>query len=163
MARIVIIDEVGNALKALKKAGKTIAIAESCTGGLISHKITSIQGSSENFIMGLVAYTNEIKNTLLKVGLNLLNTFGAVSVEVAKEMARGICKLAGADIGISITGYADGDHAGEVIMGVHYEDDNRTDVKNFKFNGDRDDVKEQAAMAVIDEINRISEEENEDA
>ncbi len=84
----------------------TIATAESCTGGLISERITQVPGSSEVFGCGVCAYANEIKQRVLGVSEDTLAQFGAVSEQTAMEMAKGVRKLAGADIGVSTTGIA---------------------------------------------------------
>lgn len=96
--------------EALKEAiisrGLKLAAAESCTGGLVSHRITNISGSSEYFPGGIVAYSYEAKVNLLGVSWDTLNAQGAVSRETVIEMARGARKLFGADIGISVSGIA---------------------------------------------------------
>ena len=152
MVKIELIDETGNAARILKTAGKTIAVAESCTGGLLSHKLTNIKGSSDFFLMGIVAYSPEIKADLLKLDRKILKTYGAVSPEAAEKMAEGVAGLAGADIGLSVTGFADGERAGEVYLGIHRTDTGTTEVKAFHFPGKREDVKEQAAMAALEVI-----------
>ena len=90
----------------LKKAGKTLATAESCTGGLLSKRITDIPGSSEVFHMGCVTYANEAKEALLFVPHEILERHGAVSEETAKAMAEGIVQRSGSSIGVGITGIA---------------------------------------------------------
>ncbi|HDS09267.1 MAG TPA: nicotinamide-nucleotide amidohydrolase family protein, partial [Firmicutes bacterium] len=92
--------------KMLLKNKKTVAFAESCTGGLVGDRITNVPGSSEYFLGSVVSYSNKLKESLLKVSKSVLSKFGAVSSETAEEMARGIRRLTGADIGISITGIA---------------------------------------------------------
>ena len=84
----------------------TLAIAESCTGGLISHTVTNIPGSSAFFQMGIVSYSNTAKVNLLNVQRKTLQRHGAVSSQTAEEMAQGIRIKAGADIGLSTTGIA---------------------------------------------------------
>ena len=91
---------------ALRSAGKTLATAESCTGGLISKRITDVSGSSEVFLGGCVTYANEAKMALLGVRAETLEAYGAVSEETAREMARGTRERLGADIGVSATGIA---------------------------------------------------------
>jgi len=86
--------------------GYKLATAESCTGGLVSHRITNISGSSEYFPGGMVAYSYEAKANLLGVAWDTLNAHGAVSEETALEMARSARKLFGADIGVSVSGIA---------------------------------------------------------
>lgn len=90
----------------LKKQGKTLATAESCTGGLLAKRITDIPGSSAVFNMGCVTYANEAKEALLYVPHDILASHGAVSEETARAMAEGIVKRSGSDIGIGITGIA---------------------------------------------------------
>jgi PncC family amidohydrolase len=86
--------------------GQTIASAESCTGGGIAYRITTIPGSSAYFVGGIVAYTNDLKAKLLGVRQETLDQRGAVSEECAREMAEGICRMTGASIGVSTTGIA---------------------------------------------------------
>jgi len=90
----------------LLKHHLTLATAESCTGGLISHRLTDVPGSSEYFRGGIVAYANEIKERLLGVKPETLKTHGAVSAETALEMALGAQRVLGTDIAVSVTGIA---------------------------------------------------------
>ncbi len=90
----------------LTDAGLTIAAAESCTGGLISHRITNVSGSSSYFLGGIVAYSNDAKMRVLGVSRRSLELHGAVSEQVALEMARGVRRLLHSDIAISATGIA---------------------------------------------------------
>ncbi len=96
-------DVVGNILKSL---GKTLAVAESCTGGLISHMLTQAPGSSDYFLLGAVTYSNEAKTRVLSVSPETIARFGAVSTETAAEMAEGARRVAGADFGLSTSGIA---------------------------------------------------------
>lgn len=93
-------------VKKLIEQKKTVATAESCTGGLVSKRITEVNGSSGVFECGVCSYANRIKNKILGVDNETLNTVGAVSPETAEQMARGVRKLANADFGISTTGIA---------------------------------------------------------
>lgn len=93
-------------LKLLAQNKKTLALAESCTGGLLSHRLTNIPGSSQSFKGGIVAYSNEVKITELGVLTQTLDQFGAVSGPTALEMAEGVRQKLQADIGIAITGIA---------------------------------------------------------
>lgn len=86
--------------------GKFISTAESCTGGLVASYLTSIPGSSDYFATGIVSYSNEAKMKLLNVNSKTLDKFGAVSEEVAREMATGSMKVASSDIAVSVTGVA---------------------------------------------------------
>ncbi|MDD5302948.1 MAG: nicotinamide-nucleotide amidohydrolase family protein, partial [Elusimicrobia bacterium] len=90
----------------LKKRGLTLAVAESCTGGLLGARLTSVPGSSAWFRGGVIAYDNSVKTKLLGVRAALLKKHGAVSAECAEAMAKGARKAAGADIGVAITGVA---------------------------------------------------------
>ncbi len=90
----------------LLKGTMTLATAESCTGGLIGHRLTNVPGSSEYFLGGVVAYSYDAKEHLLGVQHNTLYDHGAVSPETAIEMARGVRRALGADIGLSVTGIA---------------------------------------------------------
>ena len=83
-----------------------IAVAESCTGGYISHMITNISGASKVFERGIVSYSNEAKIEILKVDPGLIQKFGAVSTQVAKKMAENVRSIANVDIGIGISGIA---------------------------------------------------------
>jgi len=90
----------------LMKVGVTLALAESCTGGLLGQRITSVPGSSDYFLGGIVSYSNEAKKSLLGVSATTLSEHGAVSLETAREMVHGAMKAFGSDIGIAITGVA---------------------------------------------------------
>jgi nicotinamide-nucleotide amidase len=90
----------------LTSAGKTVATAESCTGGLVAKMLTDISGSSSYFLGSIVAYSNDVKHDLLKVPTELLQEYGAVSAQVAEAMAAGIRNVIGADYGLSLTGIA---------------------------------------------------------
>lgn len=91
---------------ALRKHGWTLALGESCTGGLVAHRITEVAGSSEYFVGGVVAYSNPIKTAMLQVSQETLDRLGAVSEQTAREMARGARSELGADVGLSVTGIA---------------------------------------------------------
>jgi PncC family amidohydrolase len=92
--------------KALKAQGWTLGLAESCTGGLIAHRVTNVPGSSEYFLGGVVSYADAVKQAVLGVRKETLIQHGAVSRRCALEMARGIRPLLGADIGVAVTGIA---------------------------------------------------------
>ncbi len=118
-------------VRRLKESGKTIATAESCTGGLIAKRITDISGSSAVFLGGCVTYANSAKEGLIGVSHESLEEFGAVSEQVALEMAKGVRRAVGADIAISTTGIAgpDGGSAekpvGTVWVGISSEKGDR--------------------------------------
>jgi nicotinamide-nucleotide amidase len=90
----------------LAEKGLTLAVAESCTGGGLAEEITAVAGSSEYFNRGFIVYSNQAKQDCLNVSSETLECYGAVSVEVAREMAQGLLKYPGVDVGISITGIA---------------------------------------------------------
>ena len=90
----------------LRERGLTLAVAESCTGGLLGGRITAIPGSSDYFLGGVIAYSNALKQSLLGVPADTLAAHGAVSEETACAMAAGVLRATGADLGISITGIA---------------------------------------------------------
>ena len=101
------IDSLENAvIEALRKQGRTLAVAESCTGGLIAKRITDISGCSDVFMGGCVTYSNEAKQALLGVKAETLAAHGAVSAETAMEMARGVRERLGTHVGVSATGIA---------------------------------------------------------
>ncbi|SOB87867.1 nicotinamide-nucleotide amidase [Sphingomonas guangdongensis] len=93
-------------VEANRAAGRRIAVAESCTAGLVSAAITEVAGSSDVFEGGFVTYSNEAKAKLLKVSGEVLETFGAVSVATAWQMAQGALRLSDADVAVAITGIA---------------------------------------------------------
>jgi PncC family amidohydrolase len=137
----------------LTQRGLTLAVAESCTGGLISHSITNIPGASNYFLMGVVAYSNEAKEKLLGVERPLLDNFGAVSRDVALAMARGIRNTAHTDVGVGVTGIA-GPQGGTpekpvglVFIAVVTAELER--VERHIFAGDRSAIKRQAADAAL--------------
>lgn len=145
-------------LKAL--AGKTLATAESCTGGGIGAALTAIPGSSAVYKGGVISYTNEVKHNLLGVDYALLDTFGAVSAPVAEAMAAGARKALKADIAVSVTGLAGpgGDDFGHPVGRVYigYCDAEVTLHREFTFPGDREEVRKQAveeALKLILELN----------
>ena len=133
--------------------GKTISCAESCTGGLIGATITSVPGASSVFLGGVVSYSNDIKRSLLNVPEEELSKFGAVSIQVAKSMARGVSKLTGSDFSVATTGIAGpggavpGKPVGTVCIGV--SDGCRSLASVFCFKGNRDEVRIQATYEAI--------------
>lgn len=134
----------------------TIALAESCTGGLVSSYLVENSGISESLLEACVTYTNEAKNKRLGVSKETLNTFGAVSWQTAEEMAIGIANSSGADIGLATTGIAGPSGASEekpvglVYIGIYYNGE----VKSMKklFTGDRNKIREKAARTALNEL-----------
>ena len=136
----------------------TVATAESCTAGLIAARIGDKSGVSEIFSEGFVTYSNEAKEKNLGVPHKLLENFGAVSEQVARAMAEGVCKVSGARLGLSATGIAgptggtDQKPVGLVYMGVCL--DGETTVVKRIFAGDRSQVRAQTVETVFDEVKK---------
>ena len=130
-----------------------IATAESCTGGLLSHTLTNISGSSDFFDRGIISYSNEAKNELLDVPKDIIEKYGAVSEEVAGLMADGVRRKYNVDIGLSTTGIAgpsgstENKPVGLVYIGFSIK--NKKIVKKFNFHGDRLQNKESTCNAVL--------------
>jgi nicotinamide-nucleotide amidase len=101
-----LLDSARKVIDANRSRGKTVAVAESCTGGLISAALTEIPGSSDVFLAGFVTYANEAKIDMVGVSRDVLETFGAVSVAVAWSMAQGALARSDADVAVAITGVA---------------------------------------------------------
>jgi len=140
----------------LLKNRLTLAVAESCTGGLIGDRITDVAGSSVYFKEGIVAYSNDAKMRILGVKEETLNEFGAVSREAALEMARGVQRISGADIGLATTGIA-GPTGGtpQKPVGLVYIALVRPEVgieicKEFRFSGQRREIKESTVTNALD-------------
>ena len=132
---------------------KTLATAESCTGGMIGEWITAVAGSSKFYKGGIISYTNEIKNALLGVNAELLEKEGAVSAPVAAAMAEGARRALCADAAISVTGLAgpSGDDRGTPVGTVYigYTDEGGTETVCLHFDGNREAVRAQAAQAAL--------------
>lgn len=137
----------------LRAAGATVSTAESCTGGLVAARITSVSGASEAFKYGAVTYCNEAKNKILGVEKETLETLGAVSTKTAEEMAAGVRKIMNAEIGVSVTGLAgpnggEGKPVGLVFVAVN--SDKYSEVTENHFSGDRISVRNQAADKALE-------------
>ena len=134
-------------------SGKTLATAESCTGGMIGAYITAVPGSSAVYKGGIISYTNEIKQNLLGVDKTLLEKEGAVSAPVAKAMAEGARRALRADLAVSVTGLAGpgGDDYGNPVGTVYigYADEKGAEAFSYCFAGDRDSVRNQATEAAL--------------
>lgn len=139
--------------KMLSMSKKTLAIAESCTGGLLASRITDIPGSSNYFKLGLVTYSNESKNKLLNIPIETIKKYGAVSKEVASLMAKNVRKLAGASYGIGITGIAGPTGATDKkpigLVYIALSDKEKTICKEFHFIGTRGLIKYKSTQAVL--------------
>ena len=137
----------------LARVGKTLAVAESCTGGLLAKLITDIPGSSRYFACGWVTYSNEAKSRELDVPPAMIEEYGAVSEQVARAMAQGARRKAGTDYAISITGIAGpGGGTEQKPVGLVYiavGDHDGTDASRFVFSFDRDSVRVRAAQTAL--------------
>ncbi len=142
----------------LETKGLTVAVAESCTGGLISQRLTSVPGSSVYFDRGVVTYSDRAKVALLKVPETLIRQKGAVSGEVAQAMAERVRELSGADLGLAVTGIA-GPTGGtkEKPVGLVYlalAGKRTAVVRSHLFSGDRDGIRYRASQAALDLLRR---------
>jgi PncC family amidohydrolase len=139
--------------KLLSQRRLTVALGESCTGGLVGHRLTNVAGSSEYFLGDIVAYSYDAKERLLGVVHNTLYEHGAVSPETALEMARGARKALSADIGVSVTGIAGpgggmpGKPVGLVYIALSARDRER--VERFVWEEDREGNKRLSADAAL--------------
>ncbi|MFH0809590.1 MAG: CinA family nicotinamide mononucleotide deamidase-related protein [Pseudomonadota bacterium] len=142
----------------LREAGRTLAVAESCTGGLIGHLITEVAGSSKYFDRGLVTYSNRAKMELLGVPEDVPRSFGAVSAECAAAMASGLRERARSGLALSVTGIAgpgggsEAKPVGTVWFGLADEQGTRTRVACFE--GGRSEIKTAAAWTALDWLRR---------
>jgi len=137
----------------LRQRNMKLALAESCTGGLVGHRITNVPGASGYFLGGIIAYANTAKSVLLGVALNTLQAHGAVSRETALEMAHGARKALGADIALSVSGVAGpggglpGKSVGTTWVGLSAPDGEWA--RLFHFDGDRGENKALATDAAL--------------
>ncbi len=144
--------------KMLKESGKTLAVAESCTGGLIGMRLTDVPGSSAYYLEGAITYSNEAKVRTLNVPEKIIAEHGAVSSETAEAMALGIKDRAKADYGLSVTGIAGPDGGsdekpvGTVFIG--YADKNQARSVKFVFPGDRELIRWRSSQAALDYLRR---------
>ncbi|MFQ5899723.1 MAG: nicotinamide-nucleotide amidohydrolase family protein [Candidatus Methylomirabilia bacterium] len=142
----------------LAEQRRTLAVAESCTGGLLGHRITNVPGSSAYFERGVVVYSNRAKEELLGVPRELLVAHGAVSAEVAEAMARGICRRSGARLGLAITGIAgpEGGTPSKPVGTVYIALATPEGVSGarFHFAGDRESVKWESTQMALDLLRR---------
>ncbi|HVB07525.1 MAG TPA: competence/damage-inducible protein A, partial [Candidatus Acidoferrales bacterium] len=144
--------------KDLHEHRATIAVAESCTGGMLAARLTNVPGSSSYFLGGVVSYSNDLKSAWVDVPKELIEAKGAVSSEVALAMADGIRRRTGATLGVGVTGIAGpGGATPEKPVGlVHIAvaDEKGTKERNFRFPGDRDRIRHQATQASLDMVRR---------
>jgi nicotinamide-nucleotide amidase len=135
-----------------------IAVAESCTGGLLGGRLTAIPGSSDVFLGGVISYSDDVKRQKLGVRSETLAAHGAVSENVAREMAEGACREFGAAVGIAVTGIAGPGGGtpekpeGTVWLAVHAN--GLTQTSGRRFVGDREEIRQRAAQAALDMVRR---------
>lgn len=133
--------------------GRTLATAESCTGGMVGAALTAVPGSSKVYKGGVISYWSEIKHALLGVEEAALKQFGPVSSQVAAQMAKGARVALDADIAVSVTGLAGpggdefGNRVGTVFIG--YADESGAIWEEYHFSGDREAVRQQAVGAAL--------------
>lgn len=146
--------EIDNLLAtALRQSGQTLALAESCTGGMIAARITALPGSSAYFSGGVVAYSNAVKAALLRVPEELLASHGAVSDEVARAMADGARLVIGSDLALSVTGIAGPDGgtaekpAGTVFIALSSH--SGCTAHRYLFQGDRAAVRQRTTEQAL--------------
>ena len=134
-------------------SGKTLATAESCTGGAIGAALTAVPGSSAVYKGGIISYCNEVKEALLQVDAGTLQELGAVSGPVAQQMALGAKAALQADVAVSVTGLAGpaGDEYGHSVgtVFIGYADVQRALFRGYLFSGDREQVRTEAVRAAL--------------
>jgi len=142
----------------LTERGKTISVAESCTGGLIGHRLTNVPGSSDYFCGGVVSYSNQSKVDILEVSAETIKKYGAVSDETAQEMARGIRERMNSDLGLAVTGIAGPDGGskdkpvGTVYIGLCSGEEVFS--RRYRFWGRRKQIKLNTSMMTLDWVRR---------
>ncbi len=147
------ISEATECAALLMEKGLRLALAESCTGGLLGHKITNVEGSSAFFTGAVVAYANSAKEELLGVPGDIIREFGAVSSECAELMAKGARERLKSDIGVAITGIAGpgggspDKPVGTVFIAISGGKEDVTE--RLSLSGDREEIKDQAARAAL--------------
>ena len=142
----------------LMMRGATLAVAESCTGGLLGQRITSVPGSSHYFLGGVVCYSDKLKTKLVGVPESMLKRKGAVSAEVAEALARGIRSRAGATLGVGITGVAgpEGGSPGKPVgtVFISLAEAHRAKTVKHRFPGDRERIRQFATQAALNLVRR---------
>lgn len=142
----------------LEMRGATISVAESCTGGLVAERLTSISGASRSFLGGAVVYSNELKTQFAGVPPEMIERHGAVSKEVAAALAEGIRKRCGSTYGLGVTGIAGpGGGSEEKPVGLVYvgvSDNDGTEVVERKFSGDRSRIRQYTSQQALDLVRR---------
>ena len=146
-------------IKKLLKRNITISIAESCTGGLLSSKFTSVAGISKIFNMGLITYSNKSKSSLLKISQNHLIKYGAVSLQTATLMVKNLQRLTKSKMCISTTGIAGPSGGtkekpvGLIYFGIKYR--NKTFILEKKFKGSRIQIQQKTVKAIFTTLEKL--------
>ena len=141
------------AIEILQQQNLTIATAESCTGGAVAAQLVDVAGASKVFNEGFITYSNDAKHKRLGVRIRTLKEYGAVSNATAFEMAKGVCEVTGADVGISVTGIAGPDGGtdekpvGLVYLGCCVK--RKSKVIENHFSGSRSEIREQSVQAAL--------------
>lgn len=156
--------DVGAAAKGLvlsfTEKGRTLASAESCTGGKFGDAVTSVSGASAVYLGGVISYTNDVKRDILGVSEDTLERFTAVSEYTALEMAHGVMTRLGSDFGVSVTGYAGptgGDEinpVGTVFVGISTTESSKVVRISFPEGADRDSIRSYAVYFMLCELLR---------
>jgi PncC family amidohydrolase len=149
-------DILARAHELLLRTGLTVSVAESCTGGLLGAALTALSGSSAYFLGGVLAYADSVKTGMLGVDERAIASHGAVSEQVALQMAEGVCRVTGSDIGISITGIAgptggtDEKPVGTTFIGVSWLGNGR--VEHYVWPGDRGENRAHSVRASLETL-----------
>ena len=142
-----------------RSGGLTLATAESCTGGLVAARLTSVPGSSDVFRGSIVAYANDVKEGELGVPRDVLEHHGAVSAEAAEAMARGVRKRLGADVGVAVTGIAGPDGGTPEkpvgLVFLHAAGPDLEEARRIELPGDRDMVRGRATAGALHLVRRL--------
>src|SRR5438034_9045330 len=146
-------------LDACRERGLTLGTAESCTGGLVAARLTSVPGSSDVFLGAIVSYADAVKTRELGVPADLLRAHGAVSAEVAEAMARGARERLGADVAVAVTGIAGpGGGTAEKPVGLvylHADGPDGSATREFTFPGDRSSIRVRSAVMALHLVRRL--------
>jgi len=153
------IDAAALVLRLLRERGLTLATAESCTGGLVGGRLTDVAGSSDVYLGGVVAYSDDVKREQLGVSAETLATHGAVSRETAAEMAQGVRERLGADVAVSVTGIAGPDGGSEEkpvgLVYLHASGPMGERSLRFDFPGDRETIRGRATVGALQLVRRL--------
>ncbi len=144
-------------LEKCRASGYKLAVAESCTGGMLGERLTSVPGSSDVFLGGVIAYHNDVKRNVLGVRAEDIEHYGAVSEQVALQMASGVREKLRADVGVSVTGIAGpGGGTAEKPVGLVWVAVHASEVKARRFHvgGDRAEIRQRAAQAALEMVRR---------